>query len=418
MPHNLYELYSLLPKLDCGLCDVPSCGAMARKIAAGDSNPEGCLPLIALSRFEDNLQKIKRLLHEGVEVGAKGTIVNKDMCITYIHPCITDAAKVAGEARFPSAEKSGADLKYGFYDPLQLCAILNTTKLFQEIRCSPSLGVGKFNTNGKAVLVYKDGRINIRQARDKEDVLQTIRQVSRSLWGAIICTCGNTVVDCASGGCLECQTQICPVMSGGPPDPTEIRRKPKQKITVSAWFESVEALETGKYFLEGMKKIDDAFDLFKQINLKFFEKHVVSNLFLKMETKMIQANRLAMQFIMRTPDVYDASVGLVLSGVAMDLSRIMDGLKSLAFMENDFSSPILAQLFSEAVAMANEAYGRFREFDFEGAKRIAESYEKFRKSWRKTFEEVPKKGLLITVNKIAVNGFYISRLLTKPLPKS
>jgi hypothetical protein len=397
---------------------MPSCGAMARKIAARDSKPERCLPLIALPRFEDNLQRIKRLLHEGVEVGAKGTVVNEDTGVTYIHPCITDAAKVAAEARFHSDEESDADLKYGFYDPLQLCAILNTTKLFHEIRCSPKLGIGKFNVNGKRVLVYKDGRINIRQARDKEDVLQTIRHVSRSLWGAIICTCGNTAVDCASGGCPECQTQICPVMSGGPPDPTEIRQKPKQKITFSAWFENVEALETGKHFLEGMEKIDEAFDLFKRMNLKFFEKHVVSSLFLKMEAKMVQAYRLAMQFILRTSDVYDASVGLVLSGLAMDLSRIIDGLKSLSFMKNDFSSPILAQLFSEAVTMANEAYGRFRECDFEGAKRIAKDYGKFRKTWIKTFQEIPQKELLIAVEKIGVNGFYISRLLTKPLPKS
>jgi hypothetical protein len=67
--------------------------------------------------------------------------------------------------------------------------------------------------------------------------------------------------------------------------------------------------------------------------------------------------------------------------------------------------------------MAAEAYNNFRTVNFEGAKHTISRYEEFKKRWRKAFREMPQKDMLVAVEKIAVNTFYISRLLTKPLPK-
>jgi hypothetical protein len=386
-------------------------------MAAGDSEPEECLPLSELPRFEDNMRKIRRLLREGVEIGAKVMVTNKETGVTYIHPCITDAAKVAAEAKFASSLESTADLKYGFYDQVELCKILNITDFFREVRCSPSLGIGRFNLDSKTVLVYKDGRINIRQARDKEDAIHTIRRVSRSLWGVIICTCGNTSVDCASGGCKQCQTRICPVMAGGPPDPTFTKREPAKQTTVSAMLGKIKALETVRYFEDGKKQLNEAFDLFGKASLKLLKKNAVDSASLKlMEEKMVQANKLAVRFIIDTPQVYDATIGLILGGVATDLSRIIDGMKTLtSSLKNGFSSSAHAQLFSEATTIVNKAYNTFGTLDFKEAGRIATRYEEFRKLWMKIFKEKPQEAL-ISIEKIAVNGFYISRLLTKPLP--
>lgn len=417
MPHNFHELYSLMPKLDCGLCGNPSCQTTARKIAVGDFKPEECLPLSALPEFKENLQEIKQLVHEGIGIGAKGTVVNEETGITYIHPCITEAGKVAAETRLTSGTEDATYLKYGFYDPLQLCAILNTTELFHDVKCSPSLGIGRVHLDDKTVLVYKDGRINVRQARDKEDAIRTIRQVSRSLWGAIICTCGNASVDCASGGCEQCQIQICPVISGGPPEPTVTNRSPKQQTTASIIFERVKTLETRKHFEEGMKQLDEAFSLFREASLKFLEEHLVNGSTLRMvEEKIVQVNKLAMRFIVETSNVYDASIGLILSGVAMDLSRIVGELKRLTSSKSEFSSLAFTRLLSEAVNIAVEAYNSFRTINFEEARQVASRYKEFRKQWREAFREMPQKDLLIAIEKIAVNGFYMSRLLTKPLP--
>jgi len=52
------------------------------------------------------------------------------------------------------------------------------------------------------------------------------------------------------------------------------------------------------------------------------KKHSANTLTLRLiEEKIVQVNKLAIRFIVETSNVYDASIGLILSGVAMDLSR-------------------------------------------------------------------------------------------------
>jgi hypothetical protein len=390
---------------------------MARKIATGDTKPEQCFNLFTRLEYKQNLQKIKQLLREGIEISAKGTIVIEDTGITYIHPCISETGKVTAEARLKTSPEGTSDLKYGFYDPIQLCTIMDTTDFFKDTRCSPNLGVGRATIDDKTALIYKDGRINVRKAKDKEDAIQTIRLISRSLWGAIICSyCGNASIDCASGGCEECITHVCPVISGGPPDPTVISRNMAQQTIVSTIFDRVKTLETMEYFEEEMKQLDDAFDVFEKASLKFLEKQVSNSSALKaMEDKIAEINKLAIKFIVETPDVYDAAIGLILSGVAMDMTRMADGLKHVTSSKKALS-PSLKELFSEAVAIATEAYRAFKAVNFEKAEHVAERYVKFRKRWTEAFRGMSEKDVLIGIEKIAVNGFYLSRLLKKPLP--
>jgi len=81
------------------------------------------------------------------------------------------------------------------------------------------------------------------------------------------------------------------------------------------------------------------------------------------------------------------------------------------------SSPELRELFSEAVNVAVEAYKDFRAVSFDKAKKIADRYLAFRKRWTEAFRNMREKDVLAAVEKISVNGFYISRLLVKPIPK-
>jgi hypothetical protein len=390
---------------------------MTRKIAVGDSEPQECLPLSAKPELKGHIHKIKQLVREGTEIRAKGTVVIEEPGITYIHPCTTEADKIAAETKLTSSPEGTTDLKYGFYDPLQVCGILNITEFFQDAKCSPSLGIGRAHVNDKTVLIYSNGKINVRQAKDKEDAIRTIRQMSRSLWGATICTCGNASVDCASGGCEQCQTHICPVMKSGPPDPTLTKQHRIQPTTIPTIFERVKTLETREHFEGGMKQLDEAFRLFNQANPKFSEEHSVSRSLLRLiKDKIAQTNKRAIQFTVETSNVYDASIGLILSGLAMDSTRIVNGLKSLTSSKSDFSSPVFTRLLSEAINTATEAYNSFKTVDFEKAKQVAARYTEFSERWMETFTSMPQKDLLISIEKIAVNGFYISRLLTKPLP--
>jgi phosphate uptake regulator len=79
-------------------------------------------------------------------------------------------------------------------------------------------------------------------------------------------------------------------------------------------------------------------------------------------------------------------------------------------------SPKLKEFFLEAVSIATDAYRDFRVVDIEKAKRIADRYTKFRKRWREAFRKMLEKEVLAGIEKTSVNGFYISRLLVKPLP--
>jgi len=390
---------------------------MARKIATGDTKPEQCINLSTRPKYRKDLQEIRQSLREGMEIGAKGTIVIEETGVTYIHPCISEAGKVTAEARLTSSPEGAVDLKYGFYDPIQLCTILNMTGFFEDIRCSPNLGIGRVTVDDKTVLIYKDGRINVRQAKDREDAVQTLRLVSRSLWGAIICSCcGNAGVDCASGGCEDCVTRVCPVIGGGPPDPTVTNRGTIQQTTASTIFDRVESLETKGYFEEGLKQLDEAFEIFGDASLEFLEKQIIDKTALEsIGEKISRVNKSAIKFIVETPSVYDAAIGLILSGVAMDLTRMVNGLESV-MSSKEALSPKLKEFLLEAVDIATEAYHNFRVVDSQKAKRIAHQYTKFRKRWTEAFRKMSEKEVLAGIEKISVNGFYISRLLAKPLP--
>jgi len=391
---------------------------MARKIATGDAKPEQCVNLSTRAEYQKNLQRIRQVLEEGVEIGARGTIVMAETGVTYIHPCISEAGKVTAETRLTSGPEGSVDLKYGFYDPIQLCVMMNMAGFFEDVRCSPKLGVGRVTVEDKTVLIYKDGRINVRQAKNKEDAIQTIRLVSRSLWGAIICSCcGNAGVDCASGGCEDCVTRVCPVIGGGPPDPTLTTRGPIQQTTASTIFDRVKNLETKGYFEDGIRHLDEGFEIFKEASLKLLKGGKLGDSILQMiEQKIVSTNKLAIKFVVETPNVYDAAIGLILSGVAMDLTRMAEGLKIMANSKGALSSSALRELFSEAVNVAVEAYEDFRALNFDKAKQIAGRYMAFRKRWTEAFRNMPEKDVLAAIEKISVNGFYISRLLVKPIP--
>jgi len=178
----------------------------------------------------------------------------------------------------------------------------------------------------------------------------------------------------------------------------------------------VKTLETKRYFEEGLKQLDDAFDVFEKASLNVLEERVFDSSALKaIEDKIAKVNKSAIKFIVETPGVYDAAIGLILSGVAIDLTRVADGLKMVTSSKKALS-PKLKELFSEAVTIVAEAYHAFRALDFEKAKRTADRYTKFRKRWKEAFRKMPEKDVLTGIEKIAVNGLYISRLLTKPLP--
>ncbi|MGY5852241.1 MAG: (Fe-S)-binding protein [Candidatus Thorarchaeota archaeon] len=73
MKLNPMELYALLPKTNCRMCEAKTCMAFATKLALGDVSADDCPPLLE-SGFESNLEKIREMtapLQSTTETGVK-----------------------------------------------------------------------------------------------------------------------------------------------------------------------------------------------------------------------------------------------------------------------------------------------------------------------------------------------------------
>jgi phosphate uptake regulator len=404
---------------------------MARKIATGDAFPEQCVNLTK-KELSGNFEQIKGLLREGIQIGAKAYLTTEEG-VAYIHPCISEAGKVSAKARLRDLE----ELKYGFLDPLMLCFLLeNYKEMFEKVRCSPKLGVALVKYEGKDVMIFQNGRMTIRKAKDKEDIASTLRFIGRVIWGSIVCACcGNVGIDCASGGCEECITKVCPVLGGGPPSPLEERKALEETLGFEA-LARVKSLETGRIFKEGISYLDQSLEKIlethSEVRGSLKGKAKVEDYSKEIESLLSQANRKAIDFIVKTPKKEDATLGLILAGVAMDLKRMSEALLE---MRKNIPSKLEESLlkrfdssFEETGRLVREAYNSFKRGNSTKASKILEEYKSYDKKFRGMFEEIKKSVLPqeekrklrevnLNLRKIATNAFYIARLLAKPLPR-
>jgi ArsR family metal-binding transcriptional regulator len=436
--HEVQEIISLMPGKDCGSCGNPSCRTSARKIAVGDMKVEDCVNL-KRPEYRQSADQIKQILAEGVEIGAKGTVLISEEGITYIHPCISEAGKLAAESRLTAGPEGEVDLKYGFLDPFMLCYVLDMYRdFFDDVKCSPRLGTAKMEYDGKIILVFQNGKIKIRQARDREDVLNTLRLTARVMWGSIICSCcGNAGIDCASGGCEECVTRVCPVLAGGPPEPPTGEEPTLEKTTGATTFVRVDKLETADIFMQGISNLDqfvgvvgDLHALNASLLAGKKPSEEIEPLCQKKEELLKKVNLRAIDFVVKTPRKQDAILGLILSGLAADFKKIFEaelslsqaipGLLSEASTEDTNK---LSKFHAEAWEISALAYKAFKESSFEQADTVVEKHEKLIASIQEFEQKLKERPDLPTlrmvcneIRKIANNGFYVARLIPKPLP--
>lgn len=400
MAHGFDDLYQLMPRKDCGSCGNPTCRTMARKIAVGEMKASDCINI-----SPENVRKIDAFLTEGVEIGAKAEVVLGESGITYIHPCVSEAGRVMAEARLTKGpEGEVKNLKYGFFDPYMMCYTLKNCGFFTDVKCSTKLGVAKIEYDGKTIIINHKGKIDVRRARDKEDALTTIRFVGRTLWGAIICMCcGNAGIDCASGGCEDCVDKLCPVLGGGPPQPGLNQEKTKQ-TTGKTTFIRVDKLETGHLFIEGFVMLKKALER-------------IFNGDLNVDFEIESAARKGMHFIIETPRMQDAALGLILDGICEDVRRIKEGL-------NDLQGIRLGEkeggFLKDAEKIVVESFSAFENTDWEKTSEIKEKiYPEYRKrlmGYYKGQSNPETKKALVAMEKIASNGMYVARLVSKPIP--
>lgn len=138
------------------------------------------------------------LLSKGVEV--RDLLRVRKETVMYVQPCASERGKLMADIEL-TKEHAGQ-----FIDPETLCSLLEVhRRRFAELKCSPSLGVAKLKWKGREISIFKNGKLKIQRALDRDEILRVANSVSRLIWGAAVCeVCKQPTLNCASGKCGKC----------------------------------------------------------------------------------------------------------------------------------------------------------------------------------------------------------------------
>lgn len=228
-------------------------------------------------------------ISKGVEI--KDLLKVKKEAVFYVQPCASERGKLMADVEL-------GETKSKLIDPATLCSLLEMQRRrFSELKCSPGLGVAKFRWRGKEISVFRNGKLKIQRALDREEILRIANSVARLVWGAVTCdVCGMPTLRCASGECGKCiiKEKAVPILF--------------EKIPNAAPL--VEGYSNLKKMLAESGKIPP-----------------------QEELKSLRATQyLALFFTMEAIDKDDAALGLVLLGEAEKVNR------THGFLKNDIAS--------------------------------------------------------------------------------
>jgi ArsR family metal-binding transcriptional regulator len=388
---DVNEVYELLPKYDCGLCGNPRCMTFARKLLLDDQKSVECQFLST-----DNIQRISEIASE--EVVRKHTHPNEDEDIIEISPC-TEDGYVTLETQLRS-KIMVRDLFSDFFDQYQLCISLSEVDDLESMNCSSKMGYALVENKGKRTHVFKTGRIIMRRADDREDALHTLGHISRMLMSARLCSCQNTLVDCFGGACENCINGSCAALI----DATEVKEGyDKDGITIG------EVLK--EFDNKGIDRLSGNFGLLTNIvsELQKIDKAIRAGNEIQNENYTKTTDKYAgkisktcMEVMRDNSDLSNTIVALAQYGIARDLIRARDGLLSLK--ENKDMG-----LYDQAARLLFDGFSSFESRDYEKSEKIQKDYLEF-------ISSIKGKSVPFGLFKVAANGFYISRVLGKPVP--
>ena len=146
---------------------------------------------ITIPKFRDECS-----LAKGVEV--RDLLKVRKEAVLYVQPCVSERGKLMADVELKREED-----RIQLIDPAVLCSILEIhRRRFAELKCSPNLGVAKLKLKGREISIFKNGKLKIQRALDREEILRVANSISRLVWGAVICDiCGQPTISCASGKC-------------------------------------------------------------------------------------------------------------------------------------------------------------------------------------------------------------------------
>ena len=127
--------------------------------------------------------------------------------IIEIQPC-TEEGLVTLEA------KLGGKDEREMLDPVLLCRYLNAAPAFENPRCSPEMGYGMLERDGRKIHAFKTGKVIVRRVEGREQALGHLHLVSRTIWPALRVNGGDALVVCL-GSEKGCERFPAPPADGG-----------------------------------------------------------------------------------------------------------------------------------------------------------------------------------------------------------
>lgn len=364
---------------------------LARNILFEAQKPSDC-PFIS----SENMKKIEDAIPEK-EVDRKHPHPNAEEDMIEIHPC-TEDGKVTLETQLKSKTMK-RDLFSDFFDQFQMCDLLSEVNIFDKMNCSSKMGYGLVEMKGKRVHIFKTGKIIMRRADDRQDALGTFSKLSKVLMPARICSCGNIMADCFGGSCKICSSDICATLI----DFLDLKKEGIGFLTMGELLKDSELLNNEK-LTGNFEAIRDIVDEIRKIyeDVTSQKKPAKDDQIKKIDEILAVINRTSMECILEEPEAKIVFLALMQYGLARDLKRVRDGFLNLEIKKEDESFKNAADLFFQA-------YHAFDNIDITESQAIQERYNKLLSA-----RDITPPNAAIA--KIATNGFYISRILGKPVP--
>ncbi len=177
------------PGYDCGLCGRATCSAFARAYLAGDLEIDAC-PVMQILDFENLRTTLVAMREQERVIRSRLAPKTDSRDIMFLQPCKDDVTRVAGEFRLYNGIPAGEELRFGGFDPIVLCDLLDAMKnTFTSIKCSRELGYARADKDEMNITILQDGRINLRQIKSKEEAIRLATEIERVVIGSLICDC-------------------------------------------------------------------------------------------------------------------------------------------------------------------------------------------------------------------------------------
>lgn len=421
------QILKLLPNIDCGLCNNPSCASLARKISRNRQEIGDC-PLVK----KDNLKRVSQLVRDSEPVKS-GSSKNMEEYyedeIIEIQPC-AEYGRVTLEAHLIRPENSIFDL----FDSCDMCQSFSNISSLENVKCSLEMGYGLAEKDERRIHVFKTGKIMIRRATDRADAFRTLKLVSYSLGPSIICSCGNTLADCLGGGCTDCSEDLNSGLSWlfsnfkpGVKPVSELFSSIIEKINLNQ-ENGRSAGSAGNIPEAKSDKINDDMHHFRLAwsslnrsleHFKIIDDLVKNNEFGEFEShrdslieELREITKYCNEHLVFDLDLPPRTESLVILGICRNLRRLIDSYISLT--EFDFGVDWMDR-YNIASSFIFKGFSAFISCDEKSAASIEIESKGFLDKLQSEMvsENFPMEKVYLY--KIAKNGYFISRMIRMPV---